>query len=137
MFIYLFVYISTHLHCQTSGRLDDDDLDANEDDTQDDSEGETGEEFSETETPEGAMEIQNENGTFRQSLRRGSERCSSRKKPSKKKSKKSKKDKKVHALRFFDATEWITLVIHKWSNWILFISNSLVGKRKCSRSTFH
>ncbi len=74
--------------------------------------------------------MQKENGTYRQSLRRGSERRSSRKKSSKKK---SKKDKKVHALRFFDAT----LVIHKWSNWILFISNSLVGNRKSSRNTFH
>lgn len=133
MFIYLFVYFSTNLHYQTSGRPIDDDLDANEDDSQDVSEGETGEESSETETPEGGMEMQKENGTFRRSLRRGSERRSSRKKSSKKKSKKSKKDKKVHALRFFDAT----LVIHKWSNWILFISNSLVGNRKSSRNTFH
>lgn len=66
------------------------------------------------------MEMQMESGTLRRSLRRGSERRSSRKKSSKKKSKKSKQDKKVHALRFFDATEWITLVILKWSNWILY-----------------
>uniref|UniRef100_A0A673H113 Multidrug resistance protein 1-like n=1 Tax=Sinocyclocheilus rhinocerous TaxID=307959 RepID=A0A673H113_9TELE len=72
---------------QTSGRPNDDDLDANEDDTQDDSEGETGEESSETETPEGGMEMQMESGTFRRSLRRGSERRSSRKKSSKKKKK--------------------------------------------------
>ncbi|KAK2903283.1 hypothetical protein Q8A67_007996 [Cirrhinus molitorella] len=77
---------------QTAGRPNDD-LDANEDDTQDDSEGETGEESSETETPEGAVEMQMENGTLRRSLRRSSRRHSSRKKSSRKKSKKSKKDK--------------------------------------------
>uniref|UniRef100_A0A8C1Z8Q6 ABC-type xenobiotic transporter n=1 Tax=Cyprinus carpio TaxID=7962 RepID=A0A8C1Z8Q6_CYPCA len=90
---------------QTCGRPNDDDLDANEDDTQDASEGETCEESSETETPAEGMEMQMESGTLRRSLRRGSERRSSRKKSSKKKSKKSKQDKKVHALRFFDEKE--------------------------------
>uniref|UniRef100_A0A8C1Z7I0 ATP-binding cassette sub-family B member 5 n=1 Tax=Cyprinus carpio TaxID=7962 RepID=A0A8C1Z7I0_CYPCA len=72
---------------QTCGRPNDDDLDANEDDTQDASEGETCEESSETETPAEGMEMQMESGTLRRSLRRGSERRSSRKKSSKKKKK--------------------------------------------------
>ncbi|XP_059423485.1 ATP-dependent translocase ABCB1 [Carassius carassius] len=79
---------------QTCGRANDDELDANEDDTQDESEGETGEETSETETPDGGMVMQTGSGTFTRSIRRASERRSSRKKSSKKKSKKSKQDKK-------------------------------------------
>uniref|UniRef100_A0A8C1W2U6 ATP-binding cassette sub-family B member 5 n=1 Tax=Cyprinus carpio TaxID=7962 RepID=A0A8C1W2U6_CYPCA len=110
----------------------DDDLDANEDDTQDASEGETCEESSETETPAEGMEMQMESGTLRRSLRRGSERRSSRKKSSKKKSKKSKQDKKVHALRFFDApeipfTKILALNKPEWPYLLVGTLASLVG----------
>ncbi|XP_043117693.1 ATP-dependent translocase ABCB1 [Puntigrus tetrazona] len=112
---------------QTSGRPNDDDLDANEDDTQDVSEGETGEESSETETPEGGVEMKRENGSMRRSLRRGSERRSSRKKSSKK-SKKSKKDeKKEEKTPEIPFTKILALNKPEWPYLMVGTLASLVG----------
>ncbi|KAG1939964.1 ATP-dependent translocase ABCB1 [Pimephales promelas] len=108
---------------QTSDKPSED-LDANEDDIEDVSEGDTGEEFSDIETPEGGEEIKMENGTLRRSLRRGSERRSSRKK----KSKKSKKDKKeTENVPEIPFTQILALNKPEWPYLLVGILASLVG----------
>ncbi|XP_077065305.1 ATP-dependent translocase ABCB1 [Siphateles boraxobius] len=107
---------------QTSDRPSED-LDANEDDILDVSEGDTGEEFSDTEIPEGGEEMKMESGTLRRSLRRGSERRSSRKK-----SKKSKKDKKeMEKVPEIPFTKILALNKPEWPYLLVGILASLVG----------
>ncbi|KAK7157430.1 hypothetical protein R3I93_008803 [Phoxinus phoxinus] len=108
---------------QTSDRSSED-LDANEDDIQDVSEGETGEEYSDIETPDGGEEMKMESGSLRRSLRRGSERRSSRKKKSKKSKKDKKETEKVPEIPF---TRILALNKPEWPYLVVGILASLVG----------
>ncbi|XP_056330778.1 ATP-dependent translocase ABCB1 [Danio aesculapii] len=108
---------------QTSGR-ENEELDANEDDTQDDSDGETGEESSDAEILEGGVEMKLERGSFRKSLRRSSKRRSSRKK-----SKKSRKDKKAkkEEIPEMPFTKILALNKPEWPYLVVGTFASLVG----------
>ncbi|KAK7147699.1 hypothetical protein R3I94_010274 [Phoxinus phoxinus] len=108
---------------QTSDRSSED-LDANEDDIQDVSEGDTGEEYSDIETPDGGEEMKMESGSLRRSLRRGSERLSSRKKKSKKSKKDKKETEKVPEIPF---TRILALNKPEWPYLVVGILASLVG----------
>lgn len=108
---------------QTSGRQNEE-LDANEDDTQDDSEEETGEDSSDPEILEGGVEMKLERGSFRKSLKRSSKRRSSRKK-----SKKSRKDKKAKKEEIPEMPFTKILALNKpdWPYLVVGTFASLVG----------